>query len=183
VSANRPAPDDHRMRRRLADSTRPSVLMDQSPLPESPPVRGRLCRTIPIVAAGKATWDSRVRHSKGCIGMTENGPIHWEPAADITDWQLIVESRVRRARRRVGQFHRHVGVQGRPLRAHVRQDRPVRTHVTDVLGVWTTRRTEAAVRPVVDVPVRHCPRPGRQRGQERARPGTLGEPKRPWSAG
>ena len=33
-----------------------------------------------------------------------------------------------RARRRLGQFHRHVGVQGRPVRAHLRTDRPVRAH-------------------------------------------------------
>src|SRR5262249_48351411 len=77
----------------------------------------------------------------------------------------------------------HVGVQSQPGWAQVRQNRPVRPDVTDVLGVRVAGWPETAVGSGMDVPVRGGPRPGPQRGGQRVGPGTLGQLKRLWSAG
>ncbi|WP_346534304.1 transposase [Micromonospora sp. DPT] len=78
---------------------------------------------------------------------------------------------------------RHVGVQGRPVRAHLCPGGSVLPVHPDVLGLRPDQRQDGAHRPSVGLPVRQHPRPGRQRGHERARGGTRREPKRLWSAG
>jgi hypothetical protein len=59
------------------------------------------------------------------------------------------------ARRRLVGVHRHAGVQGRPVRAHLRPDQPVGADLPGVLGVRGERRPQAPERPRVDLrPVR-----------------------------
>ena len=62
------------------------------------------------------------------------------------------------------QLRRHAGVQGQPVRAHVSPGGPVLPVHADVLGLRTRQRQDGAQRPSVGLPVRQCPRPGRQRG-------------------
>ena len=85
------------------------------------------------------------------------------------------------ARRRLGAVHRHVGVQGRPVRAHLRPRGPLVPLHPHVFAVRGGQQQGTAERPVVDVPLRGHPRPGHQRRTQHQGRRT-GGPQRPWSA-
>ncbi|GAA2459644.1 hypothetical protein GCM10010191_94920 [Actinomadura vinacea] len=55
------------------------------------------------------------------------------------------------------QFHEHAGVQGRPLRAHLREGGPVVPLIEGVQFLWRDRRVDAVEHPRVGLPVRRCP--------------------------
>lgn len=77
---------------------------------------------------------------------------------------------------------RHAGIQGHPAWTDVLQDRPLVPLHPDMLGMRDHRHSEAPQRPGVDLPLRHDPRPGSERGPQHTRGGTRREPKRLWNA-
>ncbi|MBW1604470.1 response regulator transcription factor, partial [Streptomyces sp. JJ66] len=88
-----------------------------------------------------------------------------------------------RPRRRMVRVRGHAGVQSRPVRAHLREDRPLRADFPGVLTVRRQGRPQAPQRPCVDVPgVRGGPGPGHQRGGQHRQGGRTGRDSL-WSAG
>ncbi len=76
-------------------------------------------------------------------------------------------------------FTAMLGVQGRPVRADLRQGRPLDPVHADLLCVLRRRRAEAPRRPGVDVRrMPNHPRPGRERGPNRLGRRTGGQAKR-----
>src|SRR5690606_1003803 len=83
-----------------------------------------------------------------------------------------------RARRRMVGVREHAGVQGSPVRPDPGEGGPLVPQLEALLGVRGGRRVDAAERPVVEMPVRGGPRPGRQRRPQHPRRRTGGEAKR-----
>jgi transposase len=96
---------------------------------------------------GEPRFRSR-RDARQAIRFTSNARFKVTPGGEPSGLRRgSVRGRARahpagevRARRGLVQFRGHAGVQGRPVRAGVREDRPVRAHLAGLFGLWREGR-------------------------------------------